>query len=62
MPEGPTTYTLERLYHRIAELEADLRLANANIEYLERVTAWCRESSYYRRGAYATLLPSPRGA
>jgi len=37
MPEGPTTYTLERHYHRIAELEADLRLVNANIEYLERV-------------------------
>ena len=37
MPEVPTTYTLERLYHRIAELEADLRLVNANIEYLERV-------------------------
>ena len=37
MPEGPTTYTLERLYHRIAELEADLRLVNANIGYLERV-------------------------
>jgi len=34
---APTTYTLERLYHRVAELEADLRVINSNIEYLERV-------------------------
>jgi hypothetical protein len=37
MPEVPTTYTLERLYHRVAELEADLRVITGNIEYLERV-------------------------
>ena len=37
MPEVPTTYTLERLYHRVAELEADLRVINSNIEYLERI-------------------------
>ena len=37
MPEVPTTYTLERLYHRVAELEADLRVINSNIECLERV-------------------------
>ena len=37
MPEVPTTYTLERLYHRVAELEADLRVISRNIEYLERV-------------------------
>jgi hypothetical protein len=37
MLEVPTTFTLERLYHRVAELEADLRVINSNIEYLERV-------------------------
>jgi hypothetical protein len=37
MPEVPTTCTLERLYHRVAELEADLRIVTGNIEYLERV-------------------------
>jgi hypothetical protein len=37
MPEVPTAYTLERLYHRVAELEADLRIISGNIEYLERV-------------------------
>jgi hypothetical protein len=37
MSEVPTTYTLERLYHRVAELEADLRVINGSIEYLEHV-------------------------
>jgi hypothetical protein len=37
MPEVPTTYTLERLYHRVAELEADLRVISSTIEVLERV-------------------------
>ena len=37
MPEVPTSHTLEQLYHRVAELEADLRVINSNIEYLERV-------------------------
>jgi hypothetical protein len=36
MPEVPTTHTLEQLYHRIAELEADLRVINSTIQYLER--------------------------
>ena len=44
MPEVPTTYTLERLYHRVAELEADLRVINSNIEYLERVVLGKRPS------------------
>ena len=37
MPEVPTSHTLDQLYHRVAELEADLRVINSNIEYLERV-------------------------
>jgi hypothetical protein len=37
MPEAPTSHTLEQLYHRVVELEADLRVINSNIEYLERV-------------------------
>jgi hypothetical protein len=37
MPEVPTTHTLERLYHRIAELEAGSTLINAVIQNLERV-------------------------
>jgi len=37
MPEVPTTYALERLYHRVAELETDLRIIKSNIDYLERV-------------------------
>jgi hypothetical protein len=37
MPEAPTTHTLEQLYHRIGELEADLRLVNNTIEHLERI-------------------------
>jgi hypothetical protein len=37
MPEAPTSHTLEQLYHRVADLEADLRVINSNIEYLERV-------------------------
>jgi hypothetical protein len=37
MPEVPTSQTLEQLYHWVAELEADLRVINSNIEYLERV-------------------------
>ena len=44
MPEVPTTFTLERLYHRVAELEADLRVINSNIEYLERVVLGKRPS------------------
>jgi hypothetical protein len=41
----PTTYTLERLYHRVAELEADFRVINSNIEYLERVVLGKRSPS-----------------
>jgi hypothetical protein len=37
MPEVPTTQSLERLYHRVAELEADIRLIQSTIEALERV-------------------------
>ena len=37
MSEVPTSHTLEQLYHRVAELEADLRVINSNIEYLERI-------------------------
>jgi hypothetical protein len=37
MPEVPTTDALERLYHRVAELEADIRSLGSPIEYLERV-------------------------
>ena len=44
MPELPTTQSLERLYHRVAELEADLRMVNSNIEYLERVLLGTRPS------------------
>jgi hypothetical protein len=36
MPEVPTNHTLERLYHRVAELEADLRVIGSTIHYLER--------------------------
>ena len=35
MPVLPTTHTLEVLYRRIAELEADLRLVSSTIQYLE---------------------------
>jgi hypothetical protein len=45
MSEVPTTYTLERLYHRVAELEADLRIVTGNIEYLERVFLGKRPSA-----------------
>jgi hypothetical protein len=37
MPEVPTGHTLEQLYHRVAELEADLRVIGSTIETLERV-------------------------
>jgi hypothetical protein len=37
MPEVSNTDTLERLYRRIAELEADLRLTGSTIEVLERI-------------------------
>jgi hypothetical protein len=36
MPELPTTQTLEALYRRIAELEADIRLIQSTSQYLER--------------------------
>ena len=45
MPEVPTTYTLERLYHRVAELEADLRVVSSTIETLERVVLGERPSN-----------------
>jgi hypothetical protein len=45
MPEAPSNHTLERLYHRVAELEADLRVINSNIEYLERVVLGGRPAS-----------------
>jgi hypothetical protein len=45
MPEVPTTYTLERLYQRVAELEADLRVINSNIEYLEHIVLGKRPSN-----------------
>jgi hypothetical protein len=35
MPELPTTHTLEALYRRVAELEADLRVIGSTIQYLE---------------------------
>ena len=45
MPEVPTTDTLERLYHRVAELEADIRSLGGTIQYLERALGdyTCRE-------------------
>ena len=45
MPEVPTNHTLEQLYHRVAELEADLRIINSNIETLERVVLDKRPSN-----------------
>jgi len=45
MLEVPTTFTLERLYHRVAELEVDLRIVTGNIEYLERVVLGKRPPS-----------------
>jgi hypothetical protein len=50
MPEVPTTYTLERLYHRVAELEADLRVISNTIEVLERVVLDERPPN--KRGEY----------
>jgi hypothetical protein len=44
----PTTYTLERLYHRVAELEADLRVINTTIETLERVVLGKRPAGALR--------------
>jgi hypothetical protein len=48
IPAEPTADTLERLYHRVAELEADLRVINSNIEYLERVVLGKRPSGALR--------------
>jgi len=45
MLEVPTTFTLERLYHRVAELEADLRVVSSTIETLERVVLGERPSN-----------------
>ena len=50
MPEVPTTFTLERLYHRVAELEADLRVVSSTIETLERVVLGERPSNPPRQG------------
>jgi hypothetical protein len=36
MPKLPTTHTLEALYRRVAELEADIRLIQSTSQYLER--------------------------
>jgi len=49
MSEVPTTYTLERLYQRVAELEADLRVIGSTIETLERVVLGKRPANLARQ-------------